>query len=125
MTRMILHTEMALNHVRDTLQGPQLCVKARGTGPCQQDLFQFRFLLLAQPGWTPWVGFAPQRINASFIDRLLPPQHRPRRDANDSGYFSNAHAFRQQLCGYPTSHFQFCCTAFRSHGCSIPENTSL
>ena len=125
MTRMVPYLEMTLNHPRHTLECPQLCVEACGTCPCQQDLFQFRFLLLAQPGWTPWMGFALQRFNPSRIERLLPPVHRRGRGLNDPRHFPNALASLQQSASDPPPHFQFCCTTLGSHTSSIPDQVFL
>jgi hypothetical protein len=125
MTRMVPYLEMTLNHLHHTLECPQLCVEAFCTGTYQQDLLQSRSLPLGQPGSTPRMGFALQRINPSRIERLLPPVHRRGRGLNDPRHFPNALAFFQQSASDPPPHFQFCCTTLGSHTSSIPDQVFL
>ena len=114
MTRMVLHPEVALDHLRNPGQGPQIGGKTGCQRSCQQGLLQLFPLLGCQSGRTPrmWPGF--QGGGASLIQGLLPAMHRGWRCPDQPGNFADTLPFLQKFGGNPPPDFQFFGTAFWS-----------
>jgi hypothetical protein len=115
MTGMILHAELALNHLCHPGQGPQVSGKTRRASTLQKDLLQLLLLLRCQPRRTPWMCFGFERFQTPLLKPLFPSRDRRGCCPGQTTHFPNSLPFQEQTASHKTTNFQCFCTTFRSH----------